>query len=283
MKLGLGTVQFGLTYGINNSTGKPGLRQISDMLTVASKSGIKILDTAADYGDSETNLGKVLAPDSGFKIVTKISKQGSIRESVTSSLSRLNSSSVYALLLHDFQQYHSDPKVWDVMAALKQEGLCEKIGFSLYLPSQLESILDLHPHLDILQIPYSIFDQRFEKYFPQLKSLGVEIHVRSVFVQGLVFREPESLHTFFTPVKSKLVELNEMSKHSGKSVESLCLNFVNANQHIDTIIVGVDTLENLQRNVMVLQEGITDSEFASLRSLEENNEQIILPYNWKLK
>lgn len=283
MKLGLGTVQFGLTYGVNNIHGKPNLQQIEETLKLAEESGITILDTAADYGESESNLGKTLKENSAFRIVTKVSKNGSVRDSLLTSLNRLNRNQVYGLLLHDYQHFVARPQVWSEMVALKTEGLTAKVGFSIYSPTQLKTIENLHPVYDIVQVPYSILDQRFEKYFGIMKDKGVEIHVRSAFVQGLVFSKLDSINPFFSPIKSKLETLNAISQETGKSIESLCLNFVNANPYIDSIIIGVDTKQNLARNVAVLNEVLVHAELTKLRMLREDNEQMILPYNWKLK
>ena len=283
MKLGLGTVQFGLKYGINNATGKPELRQIKETLQKATQCGISLVDTAADYGESENNLGETLQEDHHFKIVTKTSKNGTARESLFRSLERLKRYQVYGFLIHDFRQFESRPSIWKEMVQLRNEGLITKAGFSLYLPEQLNLILNLLTDFDIVQIPYSILDQRFEKHFGQLKERGVEIHVRSVFVQGLVFIKTQDLHPFFNPIKFKLEELNSISKETRKSIENLCLNFVNANPYVDKIIVGVDTEQNLEQNVAVLNESLTQDELNRLRNLKDDNEQMILPYNWNFK
>jgi aryl-alcohol dehydrogenase-like predicted oxidoreductase len=283
MKLGLGTVQFGLPYGINNTAGKPALPQILNTLQAAADAGISVLDTAADYGDSEENLGKALQGNFHFRIITKVSKHGPVRESLNRSLMRLQMSTVYGLLLHSFEQYRSNPSVWDDMRKLRDEQLVTRIGFSLYLPEELELILSLNLPIDIVQIPYSVFDRRFEKYFGILKNRGVEIHVRSVFVQGLVFSALDKLNSFFDPIRPKLEALNNIANESGKSIESLCLNFVNANHYIGIVIIGVDSKQNLERNVSALTENLSIDELFKLRSLREENEQMILPYNWKLK
>jgi aryl-alcohol dehydrogenase-like predicted oxidoreductase len=282
MKLGLGTVQFGLKYGINNTVGKTDLKEVEKILHRAKSSNLSLLDTAADYGDSEDNIGKLIGKDPYFSIITKISKGSSPTESLKNSLERLKRTHVYGLLFHDFQQYESDPATWEEMMSLKAQGAVTKIGFSLYLPEQLELLKNQHVSFDIIQIPYSILDQRFERYFKELKNEGVEIHVRSVFIQGLVFQKAKDLHPFFTPIKDKIQKLNKLSETSGKSIQSLCLNFAYSNAEIDKIIIGVDSDENLQRNLEVIDEGINGNEMEILRTLREHDEEMILPYKWKL-
>lgn len=281
MKLGLGTVQFGLSYGINNKEGKPGRDQIEKILQLAKKSGIDLLDTAADYGDSEDTIGSLIQ-DSQFSIITKTSKSTSVTESVHNSLTKLNSKHLTGLLVHDFQQYHSNPAMWREMKRMKIENLVDKIGFSLYSPDQLELLLNNKVDFEILQVPYSIFDQRFESYFKKLKHLGIEIHVRSSFVQGLVFRSPESLSSYFDPIKEKLKLLSKRSQETGKSIQSLCLNFAIVNAEIDRVIIGVDSEENLRSNIDAIRVGLTESEVGNLRELREDNEEMILPFKWKV-
>jgi len=282
MKLGLGTVQFGLKYGINNTVGKTDLKEVEKILQRAKSSSISLIDTAADYGDSEENIGMLIGKDPYFSIVTKLSKGSGTVESLKNSLKKLKRTNVYGLLIHDFQQYISNPAAWEEMSTLKAEGSVVKIGFSLYLPEQLEFLINHRSSFDIIQVPYSILDQRFERYFKELKKEGVEIHVRSVFIQGLVFQPAKDLHPFFKPIKEKIQKLNELSELSGKSIQSLCLNFAYSNSEIDKIIIGVDSDENLKRNLEVIDQSIHASEMEILRSLQEHDEEMILPYKWRL-
>lgn len=281
MKLGLGTVQFGLNYGINNSRGKPEVAEINRIIHCAQNSGIATLDTAADYGDSEEILGKVIPKDSQFQIITKVSKKSTSSVSIQKSLARLNRRRLYGVLIHDFAQFKNSPNQWSEMKDAKDQGIVEKIGFSLYLPEQLMFLTEKQIDFDILQLPYSIFDRRFEPHFDWLKKNNVTIHTRSVFVQGLVFSDPLKLSSFFDPIKAKLQALASLGERSGKSIESLCLNFAYGNPSIDNIIIGVDTAENLQRNIAALKDTISKEEAETLDSLKEHNEMMILPFNWK--
>lgn len=282
MKIGLGTAQFGLQYGVNNRHGKPTLREVARIIRCAKESHITVLDTAADYGDSEETLGKLIPKTQNFQIVTKLAKGKPGRYSIEQSLKRLQCSNVHAILIHDFEEFRNSPAIWDDLIDAKKERLVEKIGFSLYFPAQLEFLIDKKIDFDIIQVPYNVLDRRFQRYFSWTNEHHIDVHTRSVFLQGLVFTEPAKLHPFFNPIRSKLRQLISLAADSGKSIESLCLNFVNAHPFINTILIGVDTVENLERNIAALAHKLTSTELEILESLEENNEQMILPFNWKI-
>ena len=126
-------------------------------------------------------------------------------------------------------------------------------------------------------------DQRFGPSFQDLKEDEVEIHVRSVFIQGLVFRKIDELHPFFNPVRKKLQTLHALSQNSGKSIQNLCLGFANSNINIDKIIIGVDSDENLAHNLEAIEHKLSQEELEILGGLKEENEEMILPYKWKYK
>lgn len=281
MKIGLGTVQFGLNYGINNLNGRPNSDSIRTILDLAEENGIDVLDTAADYGDSEKTIGEIAKPGR-FKVVTKVSKTSEPAVSLRLSLQLLRTKNVYAFLFHDFQQFASQPGLWAQMIASKNQGLVQKIGFSLYYPAELEKLLAEKISFDIVQVPYNIFDQRFGSYFEHLKKMNVEIHVRSIFLQGLVFLDLKKLNPFFEPLRKKLERLQGIANANNKSLEGICLSFANSDPHIDRIVIGVDSAENLRQNLKALKEGdvLTQSDREFFR---EENEQFILPYNWKLE
>lgn len=281
MKLGIGTVQFGLNYGINNKTGKPDGLQVRQIIEVAGRNGLGLLDTAADYGDSENVIGDIVGEDPRFAVVTKVSRNSSPSDSLRESLARLKRKKLYGLLIHDFEQYTSNNGVSSELQSLRDKGYVEKAGFSLYLPEQLQTLLDKDVPFQLIQVPYSILDQRFEPFFTILQTRGVEIHVRSVYVQGLVFMEPASMKSFFDPVRGKIEKLHALSRSSGKSVQSLCLNFAISNDQINKVLVGVETAAILEDNIKCLDENLSADELSGLRALKETDERMILPFKWE--
>ena len=282
-KIALGTVQFGLDYGINNPVGKVDLTEIEQILTYALKSGIDTLDTASLYGDSEKRLGQFSLPK--FKIISKLPdcKVNEVKSHFMTSLEHLKQERIYGYIIHHFDTYRKQPELFSAIKELKEDGLIEKIGFSLYHPYELEYLIENEVEFQLVQFPLNIFDQRFIPYLDFLKQKGVEIHIRSAFLQGLFFMNTEDLPNHFQSVKSKLIRLNELCTSEGIDKSLLCLGFLVENQNIDKVVIGVDNVTQLQSNVKHLSflgkiQGIKDE----LYEMKEKDEQIILPMNWQI-
>jgi len=285
-KIALGTAQFGMDYGINNQRGKIPEQEVFEILYEASRSGIDTLDSAYSYGDSEAVIGNFIKESKKeLKIVSK-SPKCQIEEMeyiFESSLKQLGINAFYGYLIHSFDHYRKYPEIWGKLEKLKSGEKIEKIGFSLYFPSELDHILENNLNIDIIQVPYSIFDQRFGRFFQELKNNDVEIHVRSVFLQGLFFKNPGELENYFTKIKEKLVNLNSLSIKHNIPIVALCLNFASLNKFIDKIVVGVDSLNNLKEIVSSIDYYRDVQKIISKLSwFKEDDENIILPFNWKV-
>ena len=190
-KIILGTAQFGTNYGINNTRGMPNQNEVNDILEFAINSNIQILDTAVSYGNSEQKIGYFHRSGKHFKCITKIGREiitDSIESLVSNSIKKLNCNP-YAILSHNIQDHKDDDKFWEELNKVKYNGLCEKIGFSIYSPHDIDFLEDIIHSIDIIQIPYNIFDRRFERILPDLKNSNIEIHSRSAFLQGLFFKK----------------------------------------------------------------------------------------------
>jgi aryl-alcohol dehydrogenase-like predicted oxidoreductase len=284
-KLAIGSANFGLNYGFKNINGKLSQELVGELLDYAWLNNIDTIDTAMGYGDSEVIIGNYLKDntDKNFKIITKINKVDNPIEHLNQSLINLNTSSVDYFLIHNFNYFESHPELIENLIQFKEDGRCKKIGISLYYPSELEYLIENKIPIDIIQITYSIFDQRFEYLFPKLKEMGVEIHVRSVFLQGLFFTKTSELGNHFDEVKFKIDAIQQLSDSTGISIESLCLNFANNNEHIDKIITGIDNLENLKNNIQVLKEKETIRPLIEqLKKHSEQDVNILFPHFWKL-
>lgn len=280
----LGTAQFGFDYGINNKRGKISKKEVFKILNYAKNNDIDSLDTAASYGQSEEVIGKFIKQrKKSFKIISKITFSGDpkIDVNLEKSLNKLGVKQLEGYLIHDFKFYLKKPEILKTLKKYKTKGLIKKIGFSLYYPKELEYLLTNNIRFDIIQVPYNIFDQRFEPYFSQLKKRHIEIHVRSVFLQGLVFKNLSKLAPRFKKIKLKLEYLNKIARDLDISISALCLNFAFLNTNIDKIIIGVDTLGNLKDNLKALKYRAKVKEiYKNLKILKENDEKIILPFNW---
>lgn len=284
-KLAIGTAQFGLNYGISNADGKSSQNEINSMLDLAASRNVKSIDTAIVYGHSELSIGSSPAVHKGeFQIITKIANTS--KQPITyldESLKKLNVDSIYGLLAHNFELVCENPDYYKKMLLLKQNGKVSKIGVSIYTPTQLEYLIDNNIEFDILQFPYSILDQRFTPYFDELTKLKVETHIRSVFLQGLLFMNDQEIQPFFREVLPVLRKIREISKSIKVPISALALNFALMNKGIEKVIVGCNNNVQLNENLATLEYmPKVKKVYSQLAVLGIEDENILLPYNWKI-
>jgi len=276
LKLVLGTAQFGLDYGISNERGRPSETEIFDILDYASKHEIDTIHTSYAYGSSEKVIGKFVKKYSAsFMIVSKFSYNIFFE-----TLKNLNVKKIYGSLIQDSTS--SLEESLSVLNELKEQGVVKKTGLIAYYPKEILNLLNKKIPFDLVQVPFSIFDQRFATIFSILKNRKIEIHVRSVFLQGLLFKNPDRLEGDFNKIKNKLLQLAAISKENGIPISALCINFASLNEHVDKVIIGVDSLENLKENIgSLIYENKVKRIYKKLLALKEEDENIILPINWK--
>lgn len=252
MKLALGTVQFGLPYGISNSNGQTPLEEAARIIDLARISGVSLLDTAMAYGKSESRLGQI-GVDS-FRVVTKLSALPEnycdlkkwAREQIEGSLQKIGLKSLYGLLLHSPTQLLGSQgySLFTALEDFKKCGLVEKIGISIYSPSELDDILPLFS-VDLVQAPFNPIDQRFIEsgWMRKLHADGIEIHVRSVFLQGLLIMPLDQIPAKFARWSSLWEKWHDWLSQTKISPQAACLSFAKSIPEIDQIIVGVETLQ----------------------------------------
>lgn len=290
MKIGLGTVQFGLDYGISNPNGKTSPGEVEKILDEARQRGVTVLDTAALYGSSEQVLGEFLSSYPSFRVITKTPRFGLkithneadlLEKSFYSSLKRLHQEKVEGLLIHEADNLLADGGnyLFERMQELKQKKLLNKIGVSIYTPRQIEEILKRYS-LDLIQIPFNILDQRLLKngLLPQLKRLDIEIHARSVFLQGLLLMEPTELPAHFQPIEKLLENYRKTVEQFSLSSLEAALGFVLGIPEIDQLICGVNT--HLQLLEILQAARPLDPEIFSEFAVDE--ESILNPSQWML-
>ncbi|MBU0605749.1 MAG: aldo/keto reductase [Candidatus Omnitrophica bacterium] len=285
-KIALGTAQFGMDYGVNNKRGKVAPEEAFRILHRAATIGIDTVDTAYSYGESEEVIGGYLsAGKSGLKVISKLPacSHSDVRGFFDRSLGRLGVSKLFGYLVHGFKAYQDDEAIWAELEKLKLHGKVEKIGFSLYSPSELEQILKRDLAVDLVQLPLSVFDQRFVPYLSAAKKRGIDIHARSVFLQGLVFTRPDELDTYFRRVRDNIDALHSLSMRMGASIASLCINFVAAYPHVDKIVVGVDSEENLEEIIGISRgKPLSQDDVSKISRMRIDDDAILLPFHWKL-
>ncbi len=281
-KIVLGTVQFGVKYGINNTSGQVNLDEVCKILEISKMEGINILDTSSAYGTSEVVLGEALKMNSTqFNIVSKYPRcEESVRSTFENSIGKLGVDSLYGYLVHHFDFYQEKQEIFDEMTALKNEGKIKKVGFSLYNVEQLQYLLDRGVKFDLLQFPYNIFDKRFEPYMPELVDMGVEIHTRSAFLQGLFFKDTNTLSERLMPLKNYLDDLHHYCSNRGLSVEQLALGYVISNPSVKGALIGVDNHEQLEANLMVASVNLSHEDIDYISNIDIKEKALLNPVNW---
>ncbi len=254
-RIALGTVQFGMDYGIANQCGQINNTEAREILEYARTQGINTLDTAIAYGESEKVLGNIGVAQ--WELISKlpatpldnIEVTKWVNNSVADSLKRLGVSRLRGLLLHDSAQLLSKngEELYQSLISLKQQQLVEKIGISIYSPDELGLILDKY-NIDIVQAPFNVLDQRIVNsgWLSRLHDLGVEVHTRSTFLQGLLLMDINNRPMKFNRWQSKWKLWNEWLSVNKLSPLQACLAFVLSHSKIDRVVVGVDSLAHLQ-------------------------------------
>jgi len=257
-RLGIGTVQFGTDYGIANKTGQASTEEIQRLLAYAYNLGIDTLDTAISYGDSEKRLGEIGVD--AWKIITKLpGLPGAIsttdvrewlHDTVTRSLERLNVDALFGLLLHkpsDLLEKHGQ-SLYDHLLAVKEQGRVQKIGISVYSPQELGALFNRFP-VDLVQLPFNILDQRFADsgWLTTLKGQGIEIHSRSVFLQGLLLIPAHERPLQFKRWQNFWIQWDNWLKETGMSPMEACLNVAFSQNEINRFVVGFDNLNQLKQ------------------------------------
>lgn len=238
MRLALGTVQFGLAYGISNSAGEVADDELDTILALARQLGVDTLDTAQAYGNAEARLGNRHTAD--FQLVNKLApgiQATEVATSVTSSLQQLGRTRLDGLLLHRSQD--ASPALFEALATLQQEGKVGKTGISVYSPEELGLWLEQGYPLELVQLPANLLDQRFLRsgWLDRLQDLGCEIHVRSLFLQGLLLMQPGLRPDHFHPFSEQLARLDGWQPHLSRLHKALSL--IPALPQVSRFVVGV--------------------------------------------
>lgn len=286
LRLGLGTVQFGLKYGIANQAGQVSRHEAEKIITIARHASLDTLDTAIAYGTSEDVLGAIGIK--GFKVISKLPLIPDdvkdvklwVETQVNSSLKRLRTVSLYGLLLHRTANL-LDKKQDALIAALnslKERGIVKKIGISVYEPVELERVLPIM-NVELVQLPLNLIDRRFHAsgWIQKLHQRNIEIHTRSAFLQGLLLLPPDRVPTLFNKWKEILHRWNSMLHEQQLSAPAVCLAYVLSFPEVSRVIVGVDSSAQLQTLISAPQACPINVDFSFMMSDDLN---LINPSNW---
>ena len=278
-KILLGSAQFGLSYGLMNKFGQVPYDEVESILCTSYKAGIHSVDTSGDYGNSESVIGTILKkhPEFKFDVYSK-NASDDIQLSFKESLSRLYT--IYGYSIHYFKTYRNNPRVWEKLCELKESRFVKKVGFSIYTPEELEFLLDNCAGIDMIQLPASILDRRFLPYFKELTEKRIEIHVRSVFLQGVYFKDPKTLPAEMTSLQHPLIQIQGYCKKKGIRVEELALNYILSNPSVSKVLMGIHSCAQLKTNIETLSKSIEEDDIRFVDSLSVSDYNMLNPSNW---
>ena len=238
-RLALGSAQWGMPYGLANRAGPPDDRELAAMLAGAHAAGLRTIDTARAYGESERRIGERLGEARDWRVVTKLAPDvhepgldiGSTLErtqqSLAASRAALGLDSLPALLLHRFAHRHaSGGRLWRLLLAEREAGRIGSLGVSAATPEEAWAALE-DPDIEVIQVATSLLDLRLYRqgYFPRARELGRTIYVRSLFLQGVALLPRETLPAFLAPLSPALAMIERNARALGVAPRALYLGF----------------------------------------------------------
>lgn len=287
-RIALGTAQFGLPYGIANTTGRITPGAIPSILNDARRAGVDTLDTAIAYGDAETRLGD--AGVTGFRVVTKLPPlpeglagaraiEAFVTRHVAGSLARLGVDRLHALLLHRAADLTgpSGAALAAAMVAARDAGLTDGVGVSVYAPADLEATEGRLPW-SVVQLPCSVVDRRFihSGWIARLHDAGVEVHARSIFLQGVLLMPTDRRPGFFARWAPLWREWDQWQRVTGQSALQACLAFALSVPGLSRLVIGIDGPEHLRDILAAVSSPLT----ARTPALGSDDPDLLEPTRW---
>lgn len=296
MKYCLGTVQFGLNYGIQGN-GQPQREKVDEMLSYAIAHGVDMLDTASAYGEAESVLGAYMKtrPHMAEKVhlVSKLKPDAFDGKAVedwpeivlkhaNESLERLGITKFAAYLFHNASYIFNENAI-QALNAVKEAGLAERIGVSIYTPEEAMKAL-AYPQIGVIQIPYNLFDHRLDQcgFFAQAQEKGVLVFARSSLLQGLVMMEPENLPDGVSFAKDYLRKLQAICEAYGVARLNAAIGYVGCKKGIDYVVFGVDNITQLKEYIAMQKAELPAEMVAAIdEAFSDVEERLVNPVLWK--
>ena len=291
---GLGTVQFGLDYGF---TKRKTQEEVNDILNVAVENNVTLIDTAREYGDSEEKIGEFMKQyDNNFIVATKLSLindlnnltysflNNHIQTSIEESLSNLNLDIIPILLLHQVdEELYENNDFWTCISEFKQDNIICDFGVSVYDTDFTKNIIEMHGDIiDYLQIPYNIFDKRFDCLSDEFEKYNIDVISRSTFLKGIIPSPIENIPNELKEITPYKLKLNHICDELNIDTAELATLFVYYNQNISSTIFGVNSPQELENNIKTItefnKEILDNVDFDDLTILES---RLIDPREWK--
>lgn len=296
MELCLGTVQFGMKYGLNQKKQPPFDYSIK-CLDYATQNGVSTIDTAAAYGNAEQIVGCFLSKETISRdklfISTKMLPNSLddiqpeqyvdlIKAHLEKSLQRLHTDYVDAFFFHS-SRYAFQPQMIEALRTVQAEGFTRKIGVSIYEPDEALACA-ANPNINIVQVPYSVFDHRLKdsNALWALEQANIEVHVRSAFLQGLILMEEDAVPSHLADAKPTIRQIDALCKKAGISRAALAIAYIKRESSISRLVFGIHSIEQLQENIDLFGKGISEEVLAEAEALfADTPTSIVIPSLWK--
>ena len=285
-KLILGTVQMGLDYGINNSSGKISLENSCTILSKAFELGIDTLDTAEAYGNAHQIIGNfhLFNPEIKFKVITKVPHDVvalEIEQKIKTYIKDLNVDYLEVLMFHSFDSYEKNRSIIAVLKNLKNHGIINHIGVSVYTNNQIEVLLS-DDNVTVVQMPFNMLDNESIRgdLMHKMKAKGKVIHTRSAFLQGLFFKEQFENNSITQKLSNELIAIKNISKEENTSISNLALCYCLNQKNIDQVLIGVDSVNQLIDNMKAVDYKINNDTLIKINALKVDNTDLLNPSLW---
>ncbi len=281
----LGTVHFGLDYGINNDVGKISEDDAFRILMISYQNGIRTLDTAGNYGNSEKIIGRFIEknPEFVWKVISKLklNAENDFESALEMSLSNLNVECLESLMFHSFSDYI---KFKDHLQFFNQRfkgKKYKKLGVSLYTNEEIGVVIS-DPNIDLIQVPFNLLDNENQRgdVLLKAKNIGKEIHVRSIFLQGLVFMNEAKVPFKLAQLNRYVRNLQLLCKENEFSMLQLAIQYPLTKGYIDQVLFGVDSVAQLKENFKCIEKRIPENIIRFVDNISVKEKELLNPSKW---
>ncbi|MBV9747332.1 MAG: aldo/keto reductase [Acetobacteraceae bacterium] len=252
-KLGIGAAQFGLDYPHSNARGRPPEQAACDMLQIAARGRVRLLDAAVASGRAEQVLGEALPRPNPFRVVLKTARcdrgPDFVEAEVRASLHRLKLDRAYAVMVQsagDLFGPHGQA-MWNRLLRLRDDGLVSRVGVAVYASDDPKGVVRRFKP-DIIQAPASLLDQRLiaDGTLADIAELGVEVHLRSIFLQGMLFLPSHQLPSHLQGASRAVSRVRRLIAEGRSDPLQAGLGWALSRPEATQVIVGVTTPAELQ-------------------------------------
>lgn len=289
----LGTCQFGVPYGIANRSGQPSYETARSIIAAAYEGGINCFDTAAAYGTSEEVLGRIIGELGLADKVTVVTKgvrlldellpekdaEKIITETALRSLERLRLKVLPVYLFHTEEHFRHIK----ALLKLKEKGLVRRVGVSVMTPDACLRIIT-SGLAEAVQVPTSVFDRRYIRagVFSEAKKRGVAVFVRSVYLQGLIFLPDAETPPELSAVIPVRRRIQSVANEAGINLAELAVRYVFSIPGATSVLVGVESLEQMRQNLTLLSKGPLDAALVKAvdKEVPDLPDNILMPNKW---